>query len=377
MNKEKIFEQVEKRRQDLIDDVCTIIHIDSQRTEPQEGMPFGSGVNEALLKALEICEREGLSTGNCDGYMGYGQWGNGERHIGIMGHLDVVDIGKGWNDPAFSAAIHDGRIWGRGALDNKGPLFSALYGMLALKDLGVAPSIPVRVIFGTNEETGMEDCKYYLSHEKEPLMGFTPDNKFPAVYGKKGRAVIEVSGDHAKLVTFANEYLMNARPNGDRLGIDVKDDKFGEMAIRTKNLFETANGLGIRFSLSYPRCDIQKIVQIIAEAAGDLKTELVEDSHVLSHDPDSWFVHTVNQAYEDATNTTIEPTVTSGGTYMNICPTIINYGPSFPGQNGIAHQPNEWMDIEDLVKCTKVYAWTLYQLCMQEPEIDPWRKYNQ
>lgn len=375
MNKEQIFAQVEKRRQDLIDDVCTMIHIDSQRKEAEEGMPFGRGVNEALLKALEICRREGLSTGDCDGYMGYGQWGYGNKHIGIMGHLDVVDIGEGWNDPAFSAAIHDGRIWGRGALDNKGPLFSAFYGMLALKDLGVSPSIPVRVIFGTNEETGMKDCEYYLAHEQAPMMGFTPDNKFPAVYGKKGRAVIEVSGDPSKLVTFANEYLMNARPNGDRLGINVADKQFGEMAIRTKNLFQNENGLGIRFSLSYPKCNLQEIIDKIAEAATDLKTELVDDSPVLAHDPDSWFVQTVNRSYEEATNTQVTPTVTSGGTYMNVCPTIINYGPSFPGQNGIAHQPNEWMDIEDLVQCTKIYAWTLYQLCMQKPDMDPWQKY--
>jgi succinyl-diaminopimelate desuccinylase len=374
MTKEEIFNQVERRRQDLIDDVCTMIHIDSQRKESQLGMPFGNGVDEALQKALKICQREGLKIGNTDGYMGYGQWGIGENHIGIMGHLDVVDIGEGWDDPAFSAAIHDGRIWGRGALDNKGPLFAAFYGMLALKDLGIIPNIPVRVIFGTNEETGMKDCVYYLQHEKAPLMGFTPDNKFPAVYGKKGRAVFEVSGAIDRVVKFANDYLLNARSNGDRLGIAYKDSRFGEMQIRTKTLFQTKDGIGIRFALSYPDCDINDVTAKISSAANGLKTVLAEDSPVLAHDPDSWFVQTVNHAYEEATDTKAEPTTTSGGTYMNVCPTIINYGPSFPGQNGIAHQPNEWMDIEDLVKCTKIYAWTLYKLCMSESDIDPWEK---
>lgn len=50
---------------------------------------------------------------------------------------------------------------------------------------------------------------------------------------------------------------------------------------------------------------------------------------------------------------------------------------SFPGQNGIAHQPNEWMDIDDLVTCAKVYAWTLYRLCQMDQNIEPWSKTDQ
>jgi len=372
MEKEEIFEQVERRRKDLIEDVCTLVRIDSQRSEAMPGMPFGTGVEQALQQALEISEREGLAVGNVDGYMAFGQWGEGPRHIGIMGHLDVVEIGEGWHDPAFSAAIHDGRIWGRGALDNKGPLMAAFYGMLALKDLGIHPNIPVRVIFGTNEESGMADCAYYLAHERTPLMGFTPDNKFPAVYGKKGMAVIEVSGEPAALIAFANAYLLNARPNGDRLGIAVSDPEFGEMAIRSRTLFERGGKLGIRFSLSYPKCDIRQITEQIRRKAAGLETVLIENSPLLRRDPDSWFVQTVSRAYREATGTAALAATTSGGTYMETCPTIINYGPSFPGQNGIAHQPNEWMDIEDLVKCAKIYAWTIYQLCMQDPKIDPW-----
>ena len=132
VNKEEIFAQVERRKQDMIDDICTMVQIDSRRGEPQDRMPFGIGPANALEKALKICKREGLPTKNVDGYMGYGSFGNSEEYIGIVGHVDVVEVGDGWIDPPFSAAIHDGRIWGRGALDDKGPLFAAMYGMLAL-----------------------------------------------------------------------------------------------------------------------------------------------------------------------------------------------------------------------------------------------------
>ena len=218
----------------MIDDICAMVQIDSTRGEPQFGKPFGSGPDAALEKALEIYKREGLVTKNIDGYMGYGSFGESQNYIGIIGHVDVVEVGDGWIDPPFSVVIHDGRIWGCGALDDKGPLFAALYGMLALKDLEVIPKTSIRIIFGTNEETGMEDMKYFLQYEPKPLVGFTPDNKFPAIYGERGRAVIEVWGEYKCVINFVNEYFMNANENGDCLGIAVKDEHIGEMKIRNK-----------------------------------------------------------------------------------------------------------------------------------------------
>lgn len=372
MNKEQIFAKIDELKDQMIEDICTMVQIDSQRSEAKDGMPFGEGVNNALLKALEICEREGLKTKNVDGYMGYGQFGEGEEYIGVMGHLDVVEIGDGWKYPAFSATIADNRIWGRGALDNKGPLFAAFYGMLALKKLGVEPNLPIRVIFGTNEETGMEDCRYYLAHEKAPLMGFTPDNKFPAIYGERGRAVVRVTGPKELAFPFMNEYFMNAKANGDRLGINVKDEHFGEMIIRGKTLVMDGEDVGIQFSLSYPSCDINAIVEQIKTKAEGMKVELVSDNGVVLHDRNCWLVQTMTDAYEEAMGKRVEPTTTTGGTYAHVCQTIIPYGPSFPGQVGIAHQPNEWMDIDDLVTCAKVYAYSLYRLCQMEKDVKPW-----
>ena len=371
MKKEEIFAQVERRKKDMIDDICALVQIDSTRGESQEGKPFGNGPASALEKALDICKREGLPTKNVDGYMGYGSFGESQNYIGIIGHVDVVEVGDGWIDPPFSAVIHDGRIWGRGALDDKGPLLAALYGMLALKDLKVIPKTAIRIIFGTNEETGMEDMKYFLQHERKPLVGFTPDNKFPAIYGERGRAVIEVWGEYKSVINFVNEYFMNANENGDRLGIAVKDEHFGEMKIRNKKLLYLEGRMGIRFSLSYPTCNIDKIVKQVQTKATDLEVKLVSNSPVVLHHKDSWLVKTMQKAYEEATDISTKPTTTTGGTYAHVCDSIIPYGPSFPGQNGISHQPNEWVNINDLVSCAKIYAWTLYKLCMAEIPINP------
>ena len=360
--KEKIFAKVDELKDQMISDICHLVQMDSQRSEPAENAPFGKNVAETLDEALRICEREGLTTKNVDHYVGYGQWGEGDEYVGVMGHLDVVKVGDGWKYPPFSATIADNRIWGRGALDNKGPLMAAFYGMLALKNLGFKPKRPIRVIFGTNEETGMEDARYYLAHEKAPLMGFTPDNKFPAIYGERGRAVVKVTGPEEIAVPFMNEYFMNAKPNGDRLGINVKDDDFGEMIVRGKQLVLEGDQLGIQFSLSYPVCDIDEVFEKIKAKAEGLHVEIVSNTKEVLHDPNSFLVQTLNKAYNDAMNEDRKPTTTTGGTYAHVLQTIVPYGPSFPGQVGIAHQPNEWMDIDDLVKCAKVYALALYRL---------------
>ena len=47
-------------------------------------------------------------------------------------------------------------------------------------------------------------------------------------------------------------------------------------------------------------------------------------------------------------------------------PHIVPFGPSFPGQKGIGHNPNEWMTREDLITNAKIYALTLYQLSRKE-----------
>ena len=43
-------------------------------------------------------------------------------------------------------------------------------------------------------------------------------------------------------------------------------------------------------------------------------------------------------------------------------PHIVPFGPSFPGQKGIGHQPNEWMKVDDLIKNAKIYALGIYYL---------------
>ena len=74
--------------------------------------------------------------------------------------------GDGWNTDPFEGVIADGRITGRGVLDDKGPVIAALYAMKALKDSGAELKRRIRLIVGTDEETGSTDMERYKKTEE-------------------------------------------------------------------------------------------------------------------------------------------------------------------------------------------------------------------
>ena len=87
--------------------------------------------------------------------------GQGEELVGILCHVDVVPEGDGWTTPAYSADIRDGKIFARGAIDDKGPTMAAYYAMKIVKELGLPLSKRVRMIIGTDEESNGNVYRYF------------------------------------------------------------------------------------------------------------------------------------------------------------------------------------------------------------------------
>lgn len=373
--KELLSKQIDELKDAMLEDIIKVVQIDSVESEAMENAPFGKGVALALDTALEISKKLGFQTKNIDGYMGYAQYGEGDDYVGIIGHLDVVPTGDGWTHPPFSGHVADGNIYARGILDNKGPIMTCLYGLYAIKKLGIQLQKPVRILFGTDEETGFTDLEYYLKKEKPPIMGFTPDCKYPVVYGERGRASLEVSVafDEAsreektqKLFQFVNEYFLASKPTGDRLGIDYSDQEFGQMQMRGYQLQTKGNQIAFQFVLSYPAvCTIDEIMaQIQTKMDTGLNLTLLHNYNPVRFEKDCFLVKSLQEAYEEITGLDGTPVTTTGGTYAKGMPNIVPFGPSFPGQKGIGHNPDEWMSIEDLVTNAKIYALSIYKLAV-------------
>lgn len=163
------------------------LRIPSVESAPEKGAPYGIHVRRSLDHVLEAAEAMGFKTCNVDNHIGWCEYGDGEEMVAVLGHLDVVPAGEGWSFDPWGGEIRDGRIFGRGTMDDKGPTIAALFALEALRDSGLPLKRRIRLIFGCNEETGAQDVKYYLKHGGEiPVMGFTPDAEYPVINGEKG-----------------------------------------------------------------------------------------------------------------------------------------------------------------------------------------------
>ena len=189
----KIDARVLELKDELIRDIQKWVSVPSVQSEELPGKPFGAEVARMLDLALDTARSYGFETRNIDYRAGDVSLGSGEQTLGMLAHLDVVPAGEGWTHDPFGGEIADGKIFGRGTIDDKGPALCALYAMRAVRDAGVPLKDGVRLILGCDEETGMSDMVYYASKVKTPDYGFSPDASFPLINIEKGGLNVELT----------------------------------------------------------------------------------------------------------------------------------------------------------------------------------------
>ncbi|STA98755.1 Sapep family Mn(2+)-dependent dipeptidase [Clostridium baratii] len=432
--------KADEYKEELIKSIRRLVKINSVEGKKLDNAPFGIGPKEALKEALRISEELGFKTKNIENAIGYAEYGESDDYIGIIGHVDIVPEGDGWNYNPFDVSIDNEKIYGRGVLDNKGPIMAVLYGMKIIKDLNLPISKKIRVIFGTNEETGFCDIPYYLKEEKPPIMGFTPDCKYPAVYGERGildltiwskkieniniksikgnfknnivpdfaeiefynnvnkydeTKTISAKGKQApgnapesginavtklcKDILEANDFINDKEIldfikfiyksfyenySLSKLNINCSDEISGDLVINPYEIKMDNGKIGIsvvfRYPISYKYEDMISIIRSIIKEGYTLSENRRMDS--VCFDKDSDLLKKLKEAYEDVTGLDGTPVTTTGGTYAKVFPNIVAFGPSFPGQKGIAHNSDEYMYIEDLITNLRIYTNALYNL---------------
>ncbi|MBR6614953.1 MAG: M20/M25/M40 family metallo-hydrolase, partial [Lachnospiraceae bacterium] len=155
MYREQIEQYIDAHKEEMLADIIELCKIDSAKGPYEEGKPFGEGPFQALAKGLEIGEKHGFAITNYDNYVGTIDLNDKEKQLDILAHLDIVPGGEGWTvTTPFEPVIKDGKIYGRGTSDDKGPAMTALYAMKAIKELGIPVKKNVRLILGTDEECG-------------------------------------------------------------------------------------------------------------------------------------------------------------------------------------------------------------------------------
>lgn len=193
-------ERVLAYKDEMIETLAKLVSYNSELDTSDPAYPFGKTNADCLNAALEICAANGMKTVNLDNYIGYGELGEGEEVVGVIGHLDIVPAGEGWNTDPFVLTEKDGKLYGRGSSDDKGGVVASLYALKILQDMGVEFNKRVRLIMGCNEETGSKCLAYYVNKEGDVDYGFTPDAMFPGTFGEKGTVGATFSAASEKIL---------------------------------------------------------------------------------------------------------------------------------------------------------------------------------
>jgi succinyl-diaminopimelate desuccinylase len=459
--------EVLKRKEQLIQDTQTFLRIPSvlDETTATAEAPLGKGVYEALQYLLQRGKEEGFTVKNVDGLAGHIEMGEGDEIIGVLCHVDVVPPGDGWTMEPFGAEIRDGKIYARGALDDKGPTMAAFYAMKIVKELGLPLTKRVRMIIGTDEESDWRCVERYFQKEEMPTMGFAPDADFPIIYAEKGIADFdlvqkeesELEEGNVKLLSFhsgrrynmvpdlaeatlqtkqvqdvkerfmqflkdvqsdgntvidgetitlriqgisahgmepnngknaglllvqflANE-AMNSRAKmfidfahryfcgdsrGKKLGVAHMNEELGDLTINVGIMSYTDEqggklGLNLRYPVTNDIAQTKEKIAEVAEKHGFALTNFSNSNpHYVSKDHP--LIQTLQQVYEEQTGEKATLLSIGGGTYARSLKAGVAFGPLFPGREDVAHQKDEYMLIDDLLKATAIYAQAIYEL---------------
>ena len=413
---------------EMIQTLQKTLQINTIKSSAKDGMPFGEGNAVCLNYVLDLCKQMGFETQNFDNYAGHADFGDGEQVFGVLGHLDVVPVSPtGWVEPPFSGAIRDGVLYGRGVLDNKGPMIACLYAIKQLKDEGFKPSKKIRIIFGCDEESGWKCMDYYASKTKMPDEGFSPDGDFPVInvekglahftvtidglpdglsvfggerpnivldechailpdgsefveYGKASHGSLPECGDNAGWKVFdklfelypQNQAIAFAKTkvcgdyNGGNIGLGWSDDVSGKLTLNLGFVKTDANKLILGLDVRYPvTYTLQQVIdQIKSNMPQNAELEIYGAHPPLYVPADSNLVKTLLQVYGEETGIKDpQPIAVGGATYARRLPVGVAFGPVFDSDEKLIHETNERATLAHLKKMMNIYYKAIKTLC--------------
>lgn len=240
-------EKIMSYKEEIINDLSKLIAIESTSFHPDKQ-------KEALNWILNRAKDFGLETKNIDDIAGHVEIKGEEegKLCGVLSHLDVVPEGNNWNTLPFELSVKDGYMYGRGVADDKGAALINLYCLRALKENNIVGKNTVRAIYGTKEETGMNDMDLYFSKEDMPDLSFTPDSKYGICKCEKGILQLELYADTHNGTTLTQLHsgkAVNAVPDTAYALLDCtenEDHQLARLADAKKGSFEfyyTIDGL--------------------------------------------------------------------------------------------------------------------------------------
>lgn len=263
---ENIKEKVLAQKDEIINDLKTLVSYPSINNNNENNTPFGIANQQVLHKALQIAQNYGFKTVNLDDYCGYIEMGQGKEIIGVVCHLDVVPVSPTWSYDPFTLTQVENKLYGRGSTDDKGPAVCSLHALKILKEIEPTMNKRIRLILGCNEETGSECMAHYIKCEGHVDLGFTPDGNFPVIFGEKGMVSGIIQKQSTKIENCSGGTVSNAVANSavfklksDCINQDKLDNYFKENNITYTYKDNTLTVKGVAAHASTPNLGVNAI----------------------------------------------------------------------------------------------------------------------
>jgi len=146
--------------------IRTISHPDPKQRDREPFIAFAEAFERHFPRLVATLERVELPE-HALLYRWAGE--SDERPVVLMAHIDVVPIDESapWQHPPFGAEIHDGAIWGRGTLDDKGQLVAIAEAVERLAESGFTPAQDIWLSFGSTEEVFGETAQLAVDALRE------------------------------------------------------------------------------------------------------------------------------------------------------------------------------------------------------------------
>lgn len=309
---------------------------------------------------------------------------SGDR-LFLAGHMDVVPAGDGWPGDPFEMTVKDGYAYGRGVLDNKGPLVACMLAARVLKEAVGEESLRGQLqiaALADEEATDPDGVDYgigFLLQEGKvnATMAIIPDigeNMKSIDIAEKGRTVIKITSIGKQAHGSTPERGVNAVFPMARLALEleklelehVPHDQLGHP---TLNLGEIHGGaapnivpgechisLDIRTVPGMTREGLLAQIDACCErAGGEFKVAVMASTEPHQISPDNAVVRAIQANGREALGFTPEPFGMGGGTYakgLNLAGVIaVGWG---PGDDNAFHVANESVEIRQLVDFSRM-----------------------
>ncbi|KUK82291.1 MULTISPECIES: M20 family metallo-hydrolase [Petrotoga] len=406
--KESIIKKVEELKEEIIESSKKFISIDS--VNPRAGGPGEKEVAEWLESLISGWNFDEIKRYDApDDAVEYGyrpnivatyKGQNPQRTIWFVTHMDKVPAGdiKLWETDPFQPVVKDGKIFGRGSEDNGASLISTLYAVKSIMGLKVRPKNNIALALVSDEETGSEfGIKYLLKQGifKQEDWFYVPDA------GEPDGSFIEVAEKSImwlKITTLGKQghaSMPNISINAHRAGMDfaiaadkyfhetynLQDDLFNypyssfEPTKKVSNVenINTIPGTDIIYfdGRILPNYDVEQIINTLKNLSKEYEKKwnvkiIIEGEHIEKSTKPTPKEHPCVEILKESIKELRNIQAKVGGIGGGTCAAIVR-GAGFPAVvwstiDGTAHQPNEYVKIDNLIKDTQVFAYLMSNL---------------